>query len=231
MIREVDYKGIKMLSGIHTHPGSGILSSPENESEANLFLSQIKNINNKKNPLMVEVGCHWALWSLLFRNTYPNAKNIIIELNKHALSLAENNFKLNEYDFSSYWGGVFLNSSTTFHNKENDIDYDQSLYPDGYKIQNLEGSAVGKELDFNTTVEEEFIDLLHLDIQGSEVPLLKSLIENGKIEHIDMLVVATHNHEADNLIEEIVINHNYQKLFTAPFRGVDGHHIIKRAVQ
>ena len=236
MIIEVEYRGLKMLSGPGTHPGSGSLNSPGTDNEARLFLQAIEYLNNKENPSMVEVGCHWALWSLLFRNMYPKGSNTIVELSKHALSLAENNFKLNDFSFSSHWGGFFLEESGTYKNKENDIDFDRSLEPDSYVIRDLEGSAVGKELDFDTVIEYDFIDMMHLDIQGSEVPLLKNLSENGRLENIDMMVIATHSTQADELVDKIVNDHKYHKMLTVPFRGdpqnlayaSDGHHIIKR---
>ena len=229
MIKETEYCGIKILTGIHTHPGSGDLHSSTTKWETDLFLNSIEQIQNKENPVMVEVGCCWALWSLLFRKKYPGGKNILIELNKHFLQLAKDNFALNEYNYSCHWGGFFLDSSCTYVNKEKDIDYDQSLYPDGYKIKDLKASAVGPELNFWKCVNEEFIDLLHMDIQGSEVPVIKSLIENGTINNIDMLVVATHNEKGDDLVNLLSKDYNFKILFSKKYQNnEDGHFILKQ---
>ncbi len=203
--------GVKVLTGENTFPGSGPITNDNTIREGYVFTELIKHIKNKENPVMVEIGCHWALWSLLFRSTYSGGRNILIELNKNALCLAEDNFKLNDFDFSSYWGGVFLEDSGTFHNKENDIEYERGS--DGYSCECHEGPATGSELDFLSILEKESIekiDVLHLDIQGSELPLLKQLVKSGKINDIDMIMVATHSREADLFIVELVNSTHFE---------------------
>ena len=56
----------------------------------------------------------------------------------------------------------------------------------------------------------EKIDVLHLDIQGSELPLLKQLVKSGKINDIDMIMVATHSREADLFIVELVNSTHFE---------------------
>ena len=102
-----EFNGIKLLDGINTYPGSGPAESSYYNTEI-LALNQILARIETDNPVMIEVGCFWALWSLIFRKTHPKGKNILIELGKRQLDVGETNFRLNEYDFSSYWGGLFL---------------------------------------------------------------------------------------------------------------------------
>ena len=79
-MEEID--GLKILSGINTHPGSGTLN--DHTSEIKMFSDILNNIDNKDNPVMIELGSFWALWSLLFKIQYspflmPTQPNILLE--------------------------------------------------------------------------------------------------------------------------------------------------------
>ena len=86
-----NYKGINILSGINTHPGSG--TANQHEEEYKIFKHFLSFLQNKKNPVMVELGSNWALWSLCFRKEFPNGKNILIELGKRALNVGIKNLE------------------------------------------------------------------------------------------------------------------------------------------
>jgi hypothetical protein len=171
---------------------------------------------------MIEVGCFWALWSLFFRKRFPKGKNILIELGKRQLDVGETNFRLNKYDFSSYWGGLFLDQSGTYHNKSSDIEYSKE---DGeYWNDEISGEVCGPELDFAQIYSREnldVIDLFHMDIQASELSLCTQIQEMGLLhrDRIRNLIIATHSKEIHIQIQNLLDKANYTCFKSFPVVG------------
>ena len=61
----IEYKGIKLMNEINTRPHADSNISGH-DFEYDLFQEILEKINNK-NPVMIEIGCWWAFWSLCFR--------------------------------------------------------------------------------------------------------------------------------------------------------------------
>ena len=91
----IDFNGLKILSGLNTHPGSGDIYNHSQEIE--IFSKILNNIDNKNNPIMIEIGSFWSVWSLFFRQKYPSGKNILIELGKRQLYVGVRNFLNNNF--------------------------------------------------------------------------------------------------------------------------------------
>jgi len=221
----IEFHGLKMLAGINTHPGSGPLyklkfggHKEENyNAEYELFIDFIENYisKDKKHPVMVELGSFWSLWSLVFRKMFPSGKSIIIELGKRQLDVGEKNFKNNGFDFSSYHGGFFLDDSGTFKNKEYDI-----LFPklsNEYFDDTITGNIVGPDLSFSEIFSKEkldVIDLLHMDIQSSELSLMKYLDDNNfLVDKILNFMIATHSEEIHDTIKSILLKNEYKIVY------------------
>ena len=224
--------GVKIHTGENTHPGSGTADRHLEEHE--VFIRALSFLKNQRNPIMIELGSFWALWSLCFRHKFPEGRNILVDLGKNQLKTGVDNFKLNNFTETHYWGGFFIKSSGTFRRKGKDIDY-----------ENTKNTKVGPELDFINLWQEqelEFVDLLHLDIEGSELPLLEQLdkagypcISEGKyywanmFHSIHTLVVATHSSDIHEKVLAILKNNRYyvcsHRLFS--YKG-DGHIIATR---
>lgn len=202
----VEYKGIKLMDEINTRPHANSNIS-DHDSEYELFSHVLEKIYNKKNPIMIEIGCWWAFWSLCFRKKYPEGKNILIELGKRHISIGINNFRLNNFSETHYWGGFFLDNSNTYSNVKSNYDFEK--LPNEYFDDSLIGKMTGPEIHFIDVYSIEKldkIDLLHMDIQGSEYPLLKDLFENYSYilkEKIDNIVVATHSNEIHDNLKKI----------------------------
>lgn len=205
------YNNIKILSGPNTHPGSGDLK--QHNREINLFQGILTNVTSDK-PLMIELGSFWALWSLLFRSKFPDGENILVDVGKKQLEVGISNFELNNFTVKAYHGGFFLNESNTITNKNNDIDYDAK---DGETF-------VGPEISIKLIFEDNVItkvDVMHMDIQGSEAKLLKELIDNDFIAMIDNIVIATHSPEIHKyIIKELENTHSI--LINEPFGSIGG---------
>lgn len=225
----IEYKGIKLMDAINTRPHSDSVVT-DHDSEYNLFQEVLEKVKNKENPVMVEIGCWWAFWSLCFRKKFPKGKNILVELGKRQLSIGLNNFKLNEFSETHYWGGFFLNESTSFVKKQDNYDFPE--LPNEYYDTELLGSSTGPQIDFIDIYSLEKlskIDLLHMDIQGSEMPLFLDLKKNYPfiLENvIDNIVVATHSsqihHDLQNLFQEF----NYKLTRIEAYGSVGGDGMI-----
>ncbi len=218
-----EFNGLKLLSGINTHPGSG--NAMQHQEEYNKFQNVISSVatRNKDNPIMIELGSNWALWSLCFRKAFPNGRNILIELGKRALSVGVKNFSLNNFTQQHYWGGVFLNNSGTFSNRKADLEY---LKIDGeYFDDSISGNVVGPEIDFIEILNKEkidIVDLLHMDIQGSELPLMKQLSDFNLLINFNNLVIATHSQSIHKEIKNILLKNDFTIMEECDFGTVGG---------
>lgn len=229
----VDYKGIKLMDEINTRPHADSKISGH-DSEYQLFDEVLEKISNKKNPTMVEIGCWWAFWSLCFRKKYPEGKNILIELGKRHLSIGINNFKLNQFSETHYWGGFFLGDSNTYFDVESNYNFPK--LPNEYFDDSLIGKMTGPELDFIDVYSIEKldkIDLLHMDIQGSELPLLEDISKNYEFllkDKIENIVVATHSTDIHEKLSQIFLNHGFKfmKDMKWPSVGGDGMLIVTK---
>jgi hypothetical protein len=230
----INFNGLKILSGINTHPGSGNIY--QHSQEIAIFNKILNNIYNINNPVMIEIGSFWAVWSLLFRQKFPSGKNILIELGKRQLYVGVRNFLNNNFDVEYYHGGFNIESSGTFVNKNSDIEYDPILdlgvnvdkliLNDSYlnyyfKHLNL----TGDNLDFDKIYKDQkldTIDLLHMDIQGSEVLFIKDInkyIGNKKILNI---IIATHSEKIHQEIIGILKANSYNVIINQGYGAIGG---------
>ncbi len=229
----VEYDGLKILSGINTHPGSGNVF--QHEHEIRLFKSIIEDVD-PNNPVMIEIGSFWGLWSLLFRKKFENGKNILIELGKRQLYVGLRNFYNNRFDCAFYHGGFNVEDSQTFENRKFDIEYDTYADAD-VNIDNLISSdeelrgyfecmeMTGKNLEFEKIITENKIDeisLLHMDIQGSELNLIRDIRSYLKSKKIINLVVATHSSQIHEEIINILKSYEYKILIESEYGSIGG---------
>ena len=225
MTNIIEYKGIKIMDEINTRPHAN-LNISEHDHEYQMFGEILEKVKNKDNPTMIEIGCWWAFWSLCFRKKYPNGKNILIELGKRHLSIGINNFKLNNFSETHYWGGFYLSDSGSFSRAKENYYFEKSK--NEYYDDSLLGKMTGPELhiiDIISLEKLDNIDLLHMDIQGSELPILQDLLENYNFvltEKIDNIIVATHSHQIHDSIKEILENTGFKILKNMKYGSVGG---------
>lgn len=221
----IEYRGIKLMDGINTRPHANMEITSHN-SESDMFDEILEKIHNKKNPVMIEVGSWWAFWSLSFRKKYPDGKNILVELGKRHISIGINNFKLNNFSETHYWGGFFLGDSNTYSNLESNYYFEK--LPNEYFDENLIGKMVGPELNFVDiySIEKlDKIDLLHMDIQGSEMNLINDLFLNYNFllrDKIDNMVIATHSDKIHNDLKSILSESGFNFIKDMNFGSVGG---------
>ncbi len=181
----------------NAYPGSGLPCDSNEEFVS--FMELASGLANKDNPCMIELGCHWALSSIMFRKLYPKGKSIILEPDLCSLGIGRMNFHLNNIYSDPIWGCIFPMDPS--------IDsFDSGFTPD------LNPRA--KEIDFIEEIYKKYnlknIDMLHMDIQGSETPLINYLDQNNFFDSIIKAVfIATHNIKEHHEIVEILKKNNF----------------------
>jgi len=131
-----------------------------------------------KDAVMIELGSYWGYYSLWFQKEILDAKNYLIEPDIKNLWIGKKNFDLNNAigDFTHAMIGGVSAEKQEFINWDYEKSYIRQVCMDDFaKLKNI-----------------PYIHLLHSDIQGAEVEMLrgcKSLIENRRIGY---LFISTH---------------------------------------
>lgn len=222
---------MNILRGVNTHPGSGTLEQHAGEIE--LFNGVLDHVDDPR-PVMIELGSFWAIWSLMFRMRFPQGRNLLVELGRRQLYVGLKNFQLNGYSCDWIHGGFHLGASGTFANRAMDLEYahgGEGVDIDGM-IRNdpdfqfmLKMPLTGGELVFDECVPvEEWpkVDVMHMDIQSSELPLLEEIrprLEGGVFRN---LVVATHSQSIHESIRKLLDDCGMRKVRDEPGVGGDG---------
>lgn len=111
------------------------------------------------NAVMVELGSYWGYYSMWFQQQIPGAQNYLIEPDPKNLVIGQKNFALNNAR------GHFIQATLGEYSASNQsfIDWD-------YKTHEVNQMSVD---DFAHENNIDFIYMLHSDIQGAEINMLK----------------------------------------------------------
>ena len=137
---------------------------------------------------MVELGCGSAYYSALFNETFKaKAKNILVEpyiewwknFGEGYFANKERIFFYNNYIGKivwAHWGGPEDESVTQMQKEVSQITLNQLLQ--------------------ETSTED--VDILHMDLQGSEYYILEDIIKNNLINKFTYIFIMTHDFDNDN---------------------------------
>ena len=201
------------------HPGWSHVNTGAYNVEIRDFLNVLDIMKDIDAPVMIELGSHWALWSLIFRNRFPKGTNILVEINSDSLQIGMRNFALSNLDCIPYHGGSELSSA-----------HGLGMQVESATVALAEAGIIGPECDFMSLWDHnnlQHLDLLHMDIQGSELALLQNN-QNLLAEHrISNIVIGTHDHLHDHAIHEpvreILIANGYTIRKDIPCKTDDGY--------
>lgn len=224
----IEYKGIKLLDGRSSRPCS---HEPigSHDYEYDMFMSILEHID-RSNPTMIELGSYWAFWSLCFRKKFPEGKNILVELGKRQLSIGRKNFELNGFNETHYWGGLHIDNSNVYEPSVRESNYNYANHG-GYWDTSLVGKMTGPEIAFEDIYSIEgldVIDLLHVDIQGSEYPLIVNLHAHHPeiLNKIQNIIIATHSPSIQRNLLQILVESGMKILKNEPFGTIGGDGMI-----
>jgi FkbM family methyltransferase len=131
---------------------------------------------------MIEFGSFWAYYSLWFSRFVKDGKNICCEPDPHNLSVGERNAVLNNRTLT------FMQAAAGPSDKQK-----INIPLDSDSTKTIE--VITRTVD--SIVKEkavEYLELLHLDVQGFELEALKGTLETIKTKKIRFVCVSTHHY-------------------------------------
>lgn len=189
----------------------------EEHDQLSVFFKILNEIESE-NPSMVELGCCDAYYSIIFNKFFDNknAFNYCIEINDDFLKIGMDNSKKNSCKNMLFFkGGI------------GDINYSsEHVMCDG--IDDVEKYKLSYFLKKNKI---DYLDVLHMDIQGTEVSVLEDIVENRLNEKIKYCFISTHHSdgifgETYEKCHEILNNVNKTIYFDDKYRGGIGDGLI-----
>jgi len=135
---------------------------------------------------MLELGAYWSFYSMWFKQIVPGGRNILVEPDKANLTAGRLNFSLNKFD------GEFFNAYLGERYRHNPYD------------------APTVSVDW---LAEKFglthLNLLHSDIQGYELQMLKGAGKMLRERRVDYIFVSTHSEELHDNCRAFLEKHDY----------------------
>jgi FkbM family methyltransferase len=189
----------------------------EEHDQISIFTKILNDIKSN-NPLMVELGCCDAYYSIIFNKFFQNkdVSNYCVEISDEFLKLAIKNSEKNSCKNMNFIkagiGDLNDKSAHVICNGMGDVEK--------YSFN-----------DFLIKNKIKYIDVLHMDIQGSEVSVLNDIVQNKTYDNIKYMFVSTHH--ADGKFQEtyekchdILKNVNKKIYFDNKYQGGVGDGLI-----
>lgn len=160
------------------------------------------------NATMIELGSYWGFYSMWFKQQIKGARNFLVEPSLSNLIVGKKNFELNGMQgiFTQAMVGSFSAESQEF------IDWDYT-------------KGLVKQIcidDFAQENQIEFIHILHSDIQGAEVNMLKGCQKLLGERRIGYLFISTHRGVHEDCLRiiqdsnlEIIVSITREESFSA----------------
>ena len=138
--------------------------------EERIFQEVLKTI--PENSTMIELGSYWAFYSMWFAKNIKGAKCYMIEPEPANLMFGKKNFRINGLSGSFYQSFI---GNTSFYSRKGE----RGISVDDYVKKNKIG----------------FVYILHSDIQGFEVQMLKGSTKLFESKNVGYVFISTHSNE------------------------------------
>jgi FkbM family methyltransferase len=173
---------IKLLKGHH---------EPQEELIFHKILDSIP-----QGGTMLELGSFWAYYSMWFNTKIPNAKNYMVEPMQDVIRHGVENFELNglKGEFVQACVGEKSSASVSFKHWDNSIHDIRQISVD----------------DFLVDKGIKFLDILHADIQGAELGMLKGAAKSLSEGKIGYVFISTHSESLHFECMDFIKKHNYK---------------------
>lgn len=186
---QIMHNGIKIVKdSYYAYPITKMLTLSKGVHEPQeeyAFKEVLKSVS--KNGTMLELGAYWGFYSMWFNKEIKNAHNYLIEPEPVNLRYGMKNFDLNKMKGSFYQGYI---------GKKND------LAEDGINILSID--------EFTASQNIKFVDLLHADIQGFEIDMLKGAKRMLKEKLIGFIFISSHSQKLHNNCLKILRDAHYK---------------------
>jgi len=148
---------------------------------------------------MIELGAYWGWYSLWFKWRHPEAISVVTEPNPKHLEVAAHNAWANSLEVSFELGGIAPAGLRT----------NQECSP---FFQAPGATSTAPALDVEEVMKKHGIanlSILHADIQGAELHLLRQVANLLKTQRIDHLFISTHWQALHNQCREFLVSLGY----------------------
>lgn len=153
-----------------------LLKGHHEPQEEKAFHEVLKYIPD--NAVMIELGSYWGYYSMWFQKQIPNARNYLIEPDPKNLEIGKKNFALNSFN------GSFVQAMIGQQSLKRQIFTDWN-----YNKHEIDQISID---DFALENNINFIHILHSDIQGAEVDMLKGCKRLIDEKRIGYFFISTH---------------------------------------
>jgi FkbM family methyltransferase len=142
---------------------------------------------------IVDVGANIGAAAIYFRHHFPKARILCFEPHREAFEILRGN-TLHHHAIETYNIGLsYKLTIATLHGGTSD-SVTSSLHPNELTGKEQQKVQLHNPVDFiYRGLGVEKVDLLKIDTEGHEVPILCALAEAGKLEEIGTIYVEFHN--------------------------------------
>lgn len=167
-----------------------------------VFIKEVYHFfTTNKHPTIVDCGSNIGLTILYFKMLYPNAEIIGFEPSPHCFSLLKKNVANNNLT------NITLHNKAVADKKGSCSFWDPSDGQGDGRASILVHNDPNHMATVETVLLSDYItipiDLLKIDIEGSEFMVLQDLATTGKLKLIKEIVLEYHHHIPDNNIDRL----------------------------
>jgi FkbM family methyltransferase len=157
-------------------------------------------------PVILDCGSNIGMAILFFKALYPDARITAFEPAPWACAAIEETIRANDLRDVTLHNAALAESDGTlelFHDPDHPGSAVMSVFRERMAGETIRVPAVRLSRYVTTPV-----DFLKLDVEGSELPVLRDLVATGAIDRIRQMVIEFHHHlspTVDNLSECLAI--------------------------
>jgi len=209
------------------NPGQTSNSEP---FQTDAFFQLLKKLEERSNLTMIELGSNDAFYTVLFNKFFENKNptNVCVDLCKNFYELTVHNCTVNNCKNTFF---EYASVGTVNEPYFNNLALHEPSLVGEYSTVKLSLTDIINKYNLNK------INILHMDIQGSEVSVLREILDK-KIE-VEYIFVSIHSNESaavgednvylqcKNLLNKLKVNY----IFDSEFEGGHGDGLIICEVQ
>lgn len=167
-----------------------------------LLFEKVLNQIESLNPSMIELGCAEAFYSQMFNEYFEgNCKNICIDILPRQIESAKNNCPNAEF----------------IHGYVGEPVHKQEVKEDNYGASRLYLK------DLIGMIDSGKINVLHMDIQGSETYVMQEITDSEYLNSIEYMFISLHGTHKD---VKMCIPEYFEYLYDHPTQGGEGDGLI-----
>jgi FkbM family methyltransferase len=158
--------------------------------EERAFGDVLRHIN--QDGTMLELGAYWGFYSLWFKRTVRTSRCFLVEPDLGNLKSGEANFARNRED--AIFEHAYVGGSS-------------AVAPDGVPIVSVDTFCEDRAI--------QSVSILHADVQGAELEMLRGASEMLRKKKVDFIFVSTHSNELHSDCIDFLVSCGYEILAEA----------------